>query len=355
MIVAETAVFDHNTFRNSTKEYKQTMSPDFQLNPFTPTRWLPNGHSQTILGRLMRRKFGIIFHRRRIDTPDGDFIDLDFPEVAGHPVPDGAPLVLLLHGLEGNARRSYAREMYHRLATLGIRSVGINYRSCSGELNRTARFYHSGATDDVALVLETLAGWFPQNKRGLIGFSLGANLTLKFLGEQGAAGPDWVQTAVAVSPPFNMKASAALMEHGISKLYTNYFLRTLRPKIAAKAELLEPLIDVEKLLEASTFREFDEAGTAPIGGFSGADDYYEKCSTTQFLPHIQVPTLMLRALDDPLFAPDDVPYDIIEANHCLMAGITPKGGHMGFVEGGPKKFNCWAEQEATRFLASHLL
>ena len=330
------------------------MSTKFQLHPYVNSRWLPNGHSQTIFGRLARRKDGIIFNRRRIDTPDGDFIDLDFPEVAGHVVPEEAPLVLLLHGLEGNARRSYACETYRRLAQLGIRSVGMNYRSCSGEINRVARFYHSGATDDVALALSTLAHWFPNNRRGLIGFSLGANLTLKFLGEQGSTGQKWVSSAVAVSPPFDMKKSTELLGRGISKWYTRYFLQSLRPKIVAKANLLEPFVDLDKLLAARTFREFDEVGTAPLGGFQSADDYYEKCSTAQFLPTINAPTLIIRALDDPLFAPDDVPYEVIDANPCLTAAITPQGGHMGFVEGHPGQLNCWAEQEATRFLAKSL-
>ena len=331
------------------------MSASFQLTPYKPSKWLPGGHTQTVVGRLMRHKFGIIFNRRRIDTPDGDFIDLDFPEVAGHPVPEEAPMVLLLHGLEGNARRSYARETYYRLAKLGVRSVGINYRSCSGEMNRTARFYHSAATEDVALVLSVLKDWFPYTRLGLIGFSLGANLTLNFLGEQGANGSDWVQAAAAVSPPFDMRKSSDLLGKGISRLYTLYFLTTFRKKVRAKADLLESVVDVEQVLAARTFREVDNTCTAPLNGFQDADDYYAKCSTAQFLPHIQVPTLMLRALDDPLFAPDDVPHETIAANDCLTAGIMPQGGHMGFIEGRPGRFTCWAEQEATRFLAAHLL
>jgi uncharacterized protein len=329
--------------------------PAFQLNPFTPSKWLSGGHAQTILGRIARRKDGLIFHRRRIDTPDGDFIDLDFPEVAGHPVSEKAPLVLLLHGLEGDARRSYACETYRRLARLGIGSVGMNYRSCSGEMNRVARFYHSGATEDVALALATLAEWFPHNRRGLIGFSLGANLTLKFLGERGRTGQRWVDTAVAVSPPFDMKKSATLLERGLARLYTRYFLRSLRKKVLAKKALLEPILDLEKLLAAQTLQEFDNFGTAPLASFRDANEYYDKCSTAQFLPQIKVPTLLLRALDDPIFAPDDVPYEAIAANPFLTAGITPKGGHVGFVQGRPGAFSCWAEQEATRFLGTHLL
>ena len=203
-------------------------------------------------------------------------------------------------------------------------------------------------------MLATLAEWFPNNKRGLIGFSLGANLALKFLGERGNVGPEWVQTAVAVSPPFNMKTSAAKLSRGFSQLYTKYFLRSLRQTVLAKADLLEPLIDIPTVLAARSFYEFDNVGTAPLGGFQNADDYYQKCSTAQFLPHIQVPTLLLRALDDPFFVPDDVPYDTIATNSHLTAGITEKGGHMGFVEGHPGQFTCWSEREAARFLATYL-
>lgn len=302
----------------------------------------------------MRHKHGIIFNRRRIDTADNDFLDLDFPEVAGYPLPADAPMVLLLHGLEGSARRGYAYETYHRLAQLGVRSVGMNYRSCSGEINRAARFYNSDATDDIALVLIKLVEWFPNVNRGLIGFSLGANLTLKFLGERGRVGADWIQAAVAVSPAFDMNKSAALLEKGVSQLYMRYFLCSLRKKVQAKAALLDPIIDLDKVLAAKTFREFDEAGTAPLAGFRTADEYYEHCSTAQYLAKIQVPTLLLRALDDPLFAPDDVPYEKIDANPFLTSGIVPKGGHIGFVEGGLGQFTCWAEQEAARFLATML-
>lgn len=330
------------------------MSATFELTLYVPTKWLPNSHLQTAFGRLIRHKYGIVFNRRRIETADSDFIDLDFPEVPGCSLPEDAPLVLLLHGLEGNARRGYAHEAYYRLAKLGIRSVGMNYRSCSGEMNRTARFYHSGTTDDVVYVLSVLKDWFPRNKIGLIGFSLGANLMLKFLGE-GCKTANWMEAAVAVSPSFDMKKSSDLLEHGISRLYTRYFLHTFRKKVRAKADLLQTVVDVESVLAARTFREVDNACTAPLNGFRDADDYYAKCSAAQFLPYIKTPTLLLRALDDPLFAPDDVPYDVIAANDCLTAGITPQGGHMGFIEGYPGRFNCWAEQEAARFLATHLL
>ena len=158
-------------------------SHTFTPEPFQPASWLPGPHGQTIAGRLLRRPGMPRFERVRLDTPDGDFLDLDFP-----PAPNqDAPLVLLLHGLEGSARRAYAINTYVELARRGIAAVGLNFRSCSGEPNRLPRFYHSGDTDDLRLVIAYLTMRFPGRKLGVIGFSLGGNALLKYLGEEGEA------------------------------------------------------------------------------------------------------------------------------------------------------------------------
>jgi predicted alpha/beta-fold hydrolase len=162
------------------------MFNSFQIDPFQPAKSMANCHMQTFLGRIAPRQEGVVFQRHRLDTPDGDFIDIDIPEVAGHLPGDDAPVVLLLHGLEGNARKGYACETYRQLAQRNIRAVGMNYRSCSGVINRTYRAYHAGATEDVDLVVKTLTNWYPNVPLGAIGFSLGGNLLLKYLGEQGA-------------------------------------------------------------------------------------------------------------------------------------------------------------------------
>ncbi len=325
--------------------------PAFELEPFRPARGIANCHMQTVAGHYGRVQEGIIFHRWRIDTPDGDFLDLDFPEVAGHLPPDDAPLVLLLHGLEGSARSSYAYETYRQLARRGVRSVGINFRSCSGQINRKPYTYHAGATGDVILVLEQLQRWFPQSALGAVGFSLGANMLLKYLGEQGRDCP--LIAAAAVSPPFALDRSMEVVENSISRVYNRYFMRALHQKMQARAPLLDGLVNMEQVLAATTFRELDEALTVPLYGFADVWEYYRQNSSGRFLSTIRVPTLIIRALDDPLFHPDDIPYDDLAANPCLTAVITPHGGHVGFAEGQPGQLSWWAERQAARFLAAH--
>lgn len=344
----------------------------FQLEPFTPARSLQNPHLQSILANILRPKDGINFRRQRLDTPDGDFVDLDFADIPGATwaeLGDDAPIVLLLHGLEGSARRGYAHETYKQLAQRGIRSVGLNFRSCSGEMNRTAYLYHAGATQDVALVVDWLNAQFPSVPKGIIGFSLGANVMLKYLGENGAgldgrvktACPELgsteqrrsVEVAVAISPPFDMVAGSQVFSHGTGKLYARLFLRSLKEKTRAHASLIEDKIDIDRVLQAQTVEEFDDALTAPLHGFDGVMDYYEKSRSGNFLPGIQVPTLLLRSLDDPFFA-DDVDWVTKANNANLITGFTQHGGHVGFMEGFTAR-QFWAERQAARFLAIYLL
>lgn len=324
----------------------------FQLEPFCPARGIINCHMQTVAGRYGRRTDGIIFHRWRIDTLDGDFLDLDFPEVAGHLPGDDAPLVLLLHGLEGSARSLYAYEMYRQLAQRGIRSVGMNFRSCSGVVNRTPRSYHAGFTEDVHFVVQKLQRWFPGIPLGAVGFSLGANMLLKYVGEQREKIS--LVTAVAVSPPFALDRGAETTKNSVGQVYLRYFMRALRQKLQARAPLLDGLVDVEQVLAAQTFAELDALLTVPLYGFANVADYYQQCSSGRYLPDIHIPTLIIRSLDDPVFDPADVPHAAIDANPYLTAAITKHGGHVGFAEGQPGHLAWWAERQAARFLAAHL-
>jgi len=332
------------------------MPINFQLEPFTPARGLRNPHLQSILANGLRPKNGVNFRRQRLDTPDGDFVDLDFADVPGASwaeLGDDAPIVLLLHGLEGSAQRGYAHETYKQLAQRGVRSVGLNFRSCSGEMNRTAYLYHAGATQDVALVVDWLNVQFPSVGKGMIGFSLGANVMLKYLGENGTGLDSRVRTAVAVSPPFDMVAGSQVFSHGTGKLYARLFLRSLKEKTRAHASLIDNKIDIERVLKAQTVEEFDDALTAPLHGFDGVMDYYRQSRSGNFLPDIQVPTLLLRSLDDPFFA-DDVEWVINANNANLITGFTQHGGHVGFMEGFTSR-QFWAERQAARFLALNLL
>lgn len=323
----------------------------FALEPFNPPTLLRGPHRQTLYAWLVRRPRPVYLNRLRIDTPDGDFLDIDFAEVAGHRLPPHAPLVLLLHGLEGSARSLYAINLYRELARGSIRGVGINYRSCSGVPNRRARFYSAGATDDVALVHQRLAQLYPAAAIGLAGVSLGANLLLKYLGEPNAA-RGRVTAAVAISPFFDMNRSSHCFDSGAGRRYAGRLLRSLKRKVAAKRALLQPLIDVPAALRARTVREFDDCVTAPLNGYRDATDYYTQNSSGQFLAAIATPTLIIRAVDDPFFDPLDIPRATLAANPQLSVALPATGGHVGFVAGwrGP----LWAERQAARFLAAYL-
>ena len=295
---------------------------------------------------------GISYRRVRLDTPDGDFLDLDFASIPGVEPGHDAPLVLLLHGLEGSARRSYATEMYRQLARRGVRAVGMNFRSCSGELNRTTKLYHAGKTDDVGTVINWLDDLFPHVAKGLVGFSLGANTMLKYLGEQGEDTP--IQAAAAVSPPFDLAHIARTFHLGSGRPYAARFMKSLRHKALNHAHFNGSGIDIQRVIDAKTMAEFDDAVTAPLHGFRDADDYYTRNSSGQFLPAIRVPTLVVRAMDDPFFG-SDIPHMALAANEKLLPVLVPHGGHVAFAEGlWPRRFRYWAERQAARFLAQFL-
>ena len=298
---------------------------------------------------MLRRPRPPAFERVRLNTADGDFLDLDLP-----PAPHGdAPLVVLFHGLEGSARRGYAINTYNELYARGIAAVGVNFRSCSGEVNRAARFYHSGETDDIRFVLDHLTERFAGRRLGAVGFSLGGNALLKYLGEEGDAAR--VACAVAVSVPFDLGAGARLLEQSAAgRFYSRIFIKSLLLKAEAKATLLAERCDLERVRRARTFYEFDDAATAPLHGFAGADDYYARSSSNQFVARIRRPTLLMHALDDPFLPPGSIPRAAIASNPCLTAVITAKGGHVGFIGGSPWAPTFWAEQQAARFLAAQL-
>ncbi|MEM6283115.1 MAG: alpha/beta fold hydrolase [Chloroflexota bacterium] len=325
-----------------------------EIEPFNPHPLLRNPHAQTVAGSQVRKMTGITFRRERIDLPDGDFIDLDFAEVENATwaeLGNFRPIVMMIHGLEGNARSGPAQEIYRTLSQQGVRCVGMNLRSCSGELNRTATLYHAGATSDVSYVHTLLHKRYPDVPIGFVGISLGANILLKYLGENGAAMREKAVAAVAISPPFDMMKGAVVMDSRLGRLYTQTMLRPLKEKARGLAHLLEDKVDLSKLDGANTFHEFDDLFTAPLHGFDGADDYYTRSSSQNFLPDIQIPTLLLRAVDDPFFDPTDIPHDAVAHNPHLYGGFPQHGGHVGFVEGLPGNYSFWAERQAARFLA----
>jgi len=318
---------------------------------FRAAWWIRSPHAQTLAGRYFRSRAAFPLERRRLDTPDGDFIDLDF---APEPAP-GAPLVVLLHGLEGSTRRRYMSAVFRELADRGIQGVGMNFRGCGGEPNRLARCYHSGDTGDLSHVVVRLRRSYPGRPIGAAGFSLGGNVLLKYLGTHGEQAA--IGAAVAVSVPFDLPGSAERLSSGaLRRTYGAHFLRSLRRKVRAKRHLLNGEADADRALAARTLRDFDEAFTAPLHGFSGADDYYAQADVRRDLPHIRVATLLIQARDDPFMPRGAAPEEIVAANSHLTAAFSDRGGHLGFVEGAlPWRPRFWAEREAAGFLAGELL
>jgi uncharacterized protein len=322
---------------------------------FRPARGLGNPHVQTLAGKVLRPALDIPLRRERIELPDGDFVDLDFAGAAGGaPGGPGGPLVVVLHGLEGTSRRRYMTSTYHALLEAGLRPVALNFRGCSGEPNRAARAYHSGETEDLAHVLRLLRGRCAA-PLGLVGYSLGGNVLLKFLGERGAEAGALVAAAAAVSVPFDLTAGAARLERGLLGLvYSHYFLRKLRRKVREKRELIRPACDTDRVMRARTIREFDDAMTAPVHGFRDAADYYARSSSARFIAGIRVPTLILHSRDDPFLPPEAIPVAAMEANPAITPVLTERGGHVAFVGGTLLRPDFWGESVLAAFLAERL-
>ena len=309
---------------------------------FRPAWWLPGPHLQTLWPTFFRRRPVLSLERRRLETPDGDFLDL---ALGGRPE---GPLVLLLHGLEGSLESHYAGNLLAALNRAGRRTAFLHFRGCSGEPNRLPRSYHSGETGDLQFVVQ----WLAENLApvdAVIGFSLGGNVLLKWLAERGEAAP--VRRAVAVSVPFRLADADRRLRRGLSRLYLRHLLGRLRRSYREKfARLPSPLdVDVDRL---RTFHDFDDQVTAPLHGFAGADDYYARASCRQYLKRIRVPTLILHARDDPFMFPDTVPGET-ELPPAVTLELSEHGGHVGFVSGPwPWQAEYWLERRIVEWLDS---
>lgn len=306
---------------------------------------------QTIWGPLFRRQ-RLPGRRERVATSDGDFVDLDWAA----PEPPGAPILLVLHGLEGSSRSHYAVGLMGEALARGWRAVTLNFRSCSGELNRLPSFYHSGHTVDLDEVVRLLVAREPGVRLGAVGVSLGGNVLLKWLGEQEAAVPEPLVAAAAISVPYSLAPCAQALDRGFCRrVYTANFLGTMRDKVSQKArrdpELCE-VVDLALAMRSRTFAEYDRAVTAPLNGFADEHDYWARASSAPYLGRIRRPTLLMNALDDP-FVPREALPDPAALPPWVRAEFVPRGGHAAFLEGGwPWRVRSWAEQRAVEFLAS---
>lgn len=321
--------------------------------PFDPPAWPRGPHLQTLVARLLRPTRSVRFRRERWETPDGDFLDLDF---AGEAEADErSPVVLVLHGLEGCSDSGYVRQLCAELAARGMRAAALNFRSRGGEPNRLRRFYHSGETGDTAFVLGRLRERWPRVPIGAVGFSLGGNALVKLLGERGEAARELLDAAVAVSVPYDLAAGADALEEGLGRMYTAYFLRSLRRSVRSKQEARGHDYGLEELSDVRSLRAFDDAFTAPVHGFRDADDYYRRSSAARFLPEVRVPTLVIQARDDPFLPESALPLDAIRSNPWIVDAVSRRGGHVGFLEGVvPWRPRFWAEEAAADFLGRAL-
>ena len=317
---------------------------------YRPPWWYRGRHLQTLWGPLLRRRRAPALLRERVETPDGDFVDLDW--LAGRE--RGAPLVVVLHGLEGSSRSHYAVGLLRGLEEVGWRGLVIHFRSCSGEVNRSRRLYHSGDTGDLDFLIGRLLDREPRLRLGLVGISLGGNVVLKWLGELGDSVPVPVAAAVAISTPFNLAACAAVLDRGLNRrLYTANFLSTMKAKLDEKAHLYRGLLDLTAARRARTFAEYDRVVTAPLNGFADERDYWARSSSAQFLAGIRRPTLLVNALNDPFMPASALPRAAVAASRWLEADFVEEGGHAGFLEGFAGR-RSWAEARALAFLDRHL-
>jgi predicted alpha/beta-fold hydrolase len=305
--------------------------------------WLPGGHLQTIVASL-RPPPPVPLARERWDTPDGDFIDVDFAGDTG-----AARRVVLFLGLEGGSDSHYARSFCAHAARAGLQVVMPHWRGCSGELNRRPRAYHSGDSAEVDWILRKLQ--HPGDAPYAVGISLGGNVLLKWLGETGDEAKRLVRRAASVSAPLDVGAAGRALDRGLNRLlYTRMFLSTLKPKSLKKLEAFPGLFDGVRTARARTFREFDDAVTAPLHGFRDVDHYWSAASSAPYLAGIRVPTLLLNARNDPFLPEQDLLAAARNPSPSLLLEFPRTGGHVGFLSGAFPGRHDWLPRHLLDFL-----
>jgi len=314
--------------------------------PYHAPVWLPGGHAQSIYPLLIKPA-PYPYYRERWETPDGDFIDLDWNDAA-HTAAPVAPLVVLFHGLEGSSNSHYALSLMQGLKSIGWGGIVVHFRGCSGEANRLPRAYHSGDSAEVDWILRRLKQAQPNRPLYAMGVSLGGNVLLKWLGEQGSSASTVLAAAAAVSAPLDLPVSGHALGRGLNRIYTQYFLSTLKPGASARLKRFPGLFDERRLHRVQTIYEFDNLVTGPLHGFASANDYWKRASCKPWLNSIRVPTLVLNARNDPFLPAQALPKpDQVSASVKLE--FPQHGGHVGFVSGSfPGKLD-WMPQRVLRF------
>ena len=309
---------------------------------FKPAWWLPGPHAQTIWPNLFRQRAKLSLTRERFEMPDGDFVDIDWASQ------NEQPIVLILHGLEGNLDSHYISGLLKHLTQNNFQAGVLYFRGCSGEVNRLPRAYHSGDTGDIAFVVAQLVAQFPDRPIYAIGFSLGGNVLLKWLGETKKDNP--LNAAIAISVPFDLNNASEQLNTGKSKIYQAYLVKKLQRSLRQRLMGVSFTSDLSPALICKTIYEYDDIVTAPIHGFKNADDYYQQSSSRQFLATIETPTLIIHAQDDPFMTQEAIPTEA-ELSNKVQLELSAKGGHVGFVGGAvPFRPQYWLDQRIMQFL-----
>jgi hypothetical protein len=310
---------------------------------YRPPWYLPGPDLQSIAPQIARNLPSINYRRERIDTADGDFLDLDWAEIGSD------KLVIVVHGMEGHSRRPYMLGMVNAFKRAGWDSLAWNMRGCSEEPNRKPGFYHAGMTDDLeAVVARALA-----NKRyasiALVGFSLGGNLILKYLGERGQHAP--IVASVSFSVPFDLADCAAQLHRWRNAFYRHRFMRRFRAKVRIKAALMPEKVSAEGIRDIRDLRDFDARYTVQLHGFASVEEYWRENSCLNFLPAIAVPSLVVNGRNDPFLGMSCYPVERVRKLAHVFLELPQGGGHVGFPAGGGM---CWSEARAVEFVAEHI-
>ena len=320
------------------------------LIPFAypgPPAYQYNGHLQTILPSLTRTVTGVSYERERLTLSDDDFVDLDWI------VRGNRRLVVLTHGLEGDSNRPYMRGTAKLFAESGYDVLAWNCRSCSGEMNRAFRLYNHGEIGDIGEVIRRALTARPYDDVVLVGYSMGGNITLKYLGVHGANVPKAIKRAVAISSPTDLGASAQLLDHPSNRFYRNRFMKKLLVKISHKAISHPERLDMTKLHQVRCWRDFDDFFSAPINNYRDAGDFYAQASAVNFMAGITIPTLLLNAQNDPLLSPECSPQWLAETHPHVFLETPRTGGHVGFAVA--RDPHTYAERRALAFAQGHVI
>lgn len=307
---------------------------------------MKNGHVQTIFPSLFRKINSVAYARERIATPDDDFLDLDWSQTGRR------RLTIISHGLEGDSGRSYVKGMVRALNLFGWDCLAWNFRGCSGHVNRKLKYYHSGSFDDLATVVDHAAATGKYDEIALMGFSIGGNITLLYLGKNRENRHPLISCAAVLSVPCDLTAGAAALAQAANRIYMQRFLRLLHRKIKAKMKFMPDRINDKGYADLKTFEDFDNRYTAPINGFKDAADYWRQCSSRSWIADIEIPTLMISARNDPFLTPACFPEKEAAANPKICLEMPESGGHVGFIQ-----FNnngiYWSERRIAEFFDRH--